>query len=345
MARNSETQLFVGIDVGATKILAAVVDGSGEVLDRTRRPTPTDGGPKDALAAIIEAARQVLESAGVRAKKLSGIGLAVPGVVDPEQGRVICTPNMNLAPLKIVPPVERKFGVGVSLGNDVNMGILGEKWLGAARQARTAVGIFVGTGIGGGIVMDGRLVRGAREAAGEVGHIVMQVDGPLCGCGNRGCLEALASRWAIERDIREAIAAGRESAVAELLGKEGRSIKSKALKRALKRKDPVVTEIMERAAEVLGHACLTVRHLLDPEVIVLGGGVIEACGKFVMPIVHRIVSGDALKGAKAPGRPAGCRVVRSELGDDAVVLGAVALARQATGDAGATTPPKPPRST
>ena len=317
--------LYIGVDVGGTKILAALVEASGAIVARNRLPTPRDCRPEDTLAAIVQAMEDLLAEQTLKPKDIAGIGLTIPGVVDPDEGRVVVTPNMDFSGLEVVSPVEDKFGCPVALGDDVNMGTLGEKWLGAARHARSAVGIFVGTGIGGGVIIDGKLVRGAREAAGEVGHMVMQIGGPLCGCGNRGCFEALASRSAIERDIREAVAAGRESVVTQFL-EEGEVLKSKALLRALEAKDPVVTEVMTRASEVLGYACLTVRHLLDPDVIVLGGGVIEACGKFVLPIVQKIVADDALPGA----RPGAC-VVGSELGDDAIVLGAVALVQEMSG--------------
>ena len=228
---------------------------------------------------------------------------------------------MNLSGLQVVAPLEERFEVEVALGNDANLGTLGETWLGAARSAHSAVGIFVGTGIGGGLIVGGRLVRGQREAAGEIGHIVMQPDGLLCGCGNRGCFETLASRLAIEREIRKGIAEGRETIITRLVDDIEGPIKGKVLKKALKQADELVTEVMREASKILGYACLSVRHLIDPDVIVLGGGVIEACGAFIMPIVQKIVAADALPGARAGGR-----VVESELGDDAILLGAVALA-------------------
>jgi len=320
-------QLYLGADVGGTKMMAAVVERAGTIRASKRVDTPRDGSPQDVLAGILQLMADTLGEAQLEPSDLTAVGLGVPGVVDPDEGRVVVTPNMPLAPLEIVPPIEERFGVPVALGNDVNLGTLGEKWLGAAQRAKSAVGIFVGTGIGGGVVLNGELVRGCREGAGEIGHMVMQVGGPRCGCGNRGCLEALASRSAIERDIRQALEEGRKSAVSELLDGEEPVIKSGVLRRALKANDPLVTEIMLRASEILGAACLTVRHLLDPEVIVLGGGLVEACGSFIMPIVRGIVSEDALPGA----RP-GCYVARSELGDAAVVLGAVALARSLSGD-------------
>ena len=188
------------------------------------------------------------------------------------------------------------------------------------------LGIWVGTGIGAGFVRKGRLWRGARESAGEIGHIVMQIGGPKCGCGNRGCLEALASRTAIERDIREALAAGPN----QHPDRTGRRRPERHPQRRHpprpEAEDPLVSEVVRHASEVIGHACLTVRHLIDPEVIVLGGGVIEACSDFMMPIVENIVGSDRLPGARDGGQ-----VFLSALGDDAVVLGAVALARKLVG--------------
>ena len=317
---------YLGVDVGGTKILAALVEESGNILARKRLATPVEGAASDTLDAIIRLMADLLDEQTLGSDQLAAIGLVIPGVVDPDRGFVVVTPNMNLTGLLVGPPVAERFGVPVAIGNDVNMGTLGEKWLGAARRARSAVGIFVGTGIGGGLILDDKLVRGCREGAAEVGHMVMQIGGPLCGCGNRGCLEALASRSAMERDIRQAIAAGRKSVIAELLDDEAGRIKSGVLRRALKARDPLVTEVVRKAAEILGYACLTIRHLVDPEVIVLGGGVMEACGRHIMPVVQEIVATDALAGA----RP-GSYVTRSELGDDAVVLGAVAAAQELCG--------------
>jgi glucokinase len=318
--------LYLGVDVGGTKIQASLVDEGGTILARRRRPTPSKGSPDKAVAAIEAAMEAVVEDNDRRIKDLTAIGIAVPGVVDRKAGLVVVTPNMNLSGISLGPHLEKRFQVPVALGNDCNLGTLGETWLGSARKATSAVGILVGTGIGGGIVQDGKLWRGARESAAEIGHIVVEIGGPRCGCGNYGCLEALASRSAIERDLRSAIAGGRKSVLSEVLDGDLRVIKSGALRRALEAEDELVSDVMRRASEVLGHACLTVRHLIDPEVIVLGGGVVEACGDFILPIVERIVQADRLPGAREGGR-----VLRSALGDDAVVLGAVALAQEHVG--------------
>jgi glucokinase len=322
----AKSKLYIGVDVGGTKILAALVEESGRVLARERASTPRRGTRRAILGAIRKAMRGVLRKEKVSPRRLTAIGIAIPGVVDPDKGRVVVTPNMGLSGSPVTEAFQAEFGVPVALGNDVNLGTLGEHWLGAARRAESAFGIFLGTGIGGGLVRKGEMWRGYRESAAEVGHIVMEIDGPKCGCGNRGCFEALASRTAIERDICKAVKAGEKTVLKDILDGDLSVIRSGALRRALDKRDRLVMKVLRRAGEVVGYACLTVRHLVDPEVIVLGGGVVEACGDFLVPIVRAIVEADRLPGSRLGGW-----VVRSALGDDAVMLGAVALARQHVG--------------
>ncbi len=328
MAKNNKDKLFVGVDVGGTKVLAALVTADGRVLERERISTPREKNPALVVEVILDTVRDVISAGGVKASAVAGVGMAIPGVVDPRAGRIINTANMNLGGMEIVPLAVKKLGLPVFLGNDVNLGTLGEKWLGSAMDAQNVVGIFVGTGIGGGVIIDGRLVTGARRSAGEIGHMIMQIGGPKCGCGARGCFEAIASRGAIDRDIRAAVKGGRKSIIEGWadLAKPNEPIRSGAIRKALAKGDPVVTEVVTRAAEVIGWACISISHLVDPEVILLGGGVIEACGGFILPIIERIVQADPLTGASPGGR-----VLESTLGDDAVVLGAVAMAQQQLG--------------
>jgi glucokinase len=324
--RRDEVRFYVGVDVGGTKIQAALMEESGTILARERPDTPRTDNPEDVVAAIEEAMEAAVAEAGLDFDAVTAIGTAIPGVVDPDEGLIVVTPNMSLDGVPIGPRLKKRFKRPVAVGNDCDLGTLGEAWLGSARGSRTAVGILVGTGIGSGIVSGGRLWRGAREAAAEIGHIVMQIGGPECGCKNRGCFEALASRSAIERDLRQAIEAGRPSVLPEIVDGDLGVIKSGALRRALECDDELVGEVMRRASEVVGYACLTVRHFLDPEVIVLGGGVVQACSGFMMPIIREIVRSDRLPGARESRG-----VVLSALGDDAVVIGALALARTHAG--------------
>jgi len=322
MAKGSDGPLYLGVDIGGTKVLAALVTEAGRVVAREKVRTPRDVEADGILATIEEAIRAVVKSEDHKLSDIRATGVAVPGVVDPKRGRVIVAPNLNFDMVDIGPELEKRIGGCVVVGNDCNLGALGERWLGAGREARSVFAILWGTGIGGGFVRKGKLWRGARESASEIGHIIMQIDGPTCGCGNQGCFEALASRTAIERDIRAAVASGQESLITELAEGDLNVIRSGMLRRALEAEDPVVTSIMQRAAETVGHACLTVRHLIDPDVIILGGGVIEACGRFLMPTIQQIVQRDQLPGAREGGQ-----VLVSALGDDAVLVGAVALAQ------------------
>lgn len=319
-------RIYLGVDVGGTKIQASLVESSGTVLNREKATTPRDTAPEAVVTEIQRVMEAVLKRQSLRPSDLTAMGVAIPGVVDPPAGRIVVTPNMNLSGIALGAILEEHFKVPVVLGNDCNLGALGEAWLGSARNAKSMMSILVGTGIGGGFVRRGKLWRGARESAGEIGHLVMQIGGPQCGCGNHGCFEALASRSAIERDLRTAVAAGRKTVLTELLQGDLALIRSGVLRDALAAGDELVREVLGRAAEILGYACLSVRHLIDPQVIVLGGGVIEACSDYVMPIVEGIIASDRLPGARDGGH-----VVLSALGDDAVVLGAVALARTHVG--------------
>lgn len=318
MART--TNKYVGVDVGGTKILALLVSGDGEILGRSKRPTEQEGQPLAAqVAAVID---DLLATTGASLTEVDGIGLAVPGVVDSQTGRLVHAPNLAVDDPWLAERIRERYGVPVAVGNDVNLGTLAEAWYGAGRGASSVVGVFVGTGIGGGVVIDGRIHVGAHDQGGEVGHMVTVVDGPPCGCGNLGCWEALASRTAIEREIRKAVDAGRPTVLAAAAEED--HIRSGPIGKALRAGDEVAVEVMTRVAHYLAQGLLTIKHLLDPEVIVLGGGVIEACGEFLMPPIEAEVRADKLRASRE-----GPRIAVSELGDDAVALGAAVLARSA----------------
>ena len=344
-------KLYVGVDVGGTKIQASLITAPGSVLATNRRETPRDCPIETTLDAIECCVVELLQTQNMEFTDIATIGIAVPGVVEQDTGRVVVTPNMNLSGVELGQLMGNRLHVPAAIGNDCNLGTLGECWLGSGRTAKSCVGIFVGTGIGAGIVVDNHVFSGAGLAAGEIGHIVSRFPGedwrtmladkkkpveskstpvqalPRCGCGNYGCFETFASRTAMERFIREAVAAGNKSAIVELCGGNLDVIKSGAIAKALKMNDKVVSAIVRYAAQVIGYACLTVRHFIDPEVIILGGGVIEACQKFMMPVIDAVISSDQL-----PSAPSNRRILISSLGDNAVVLGAVALAQSMSGN-------------
>ncbi len=330
---------YIGVDMGGTKILAVLVNSAGKVLHSYKESTRQDGTPlADQVSATVDG---VLTKAGVAAKDVGGIGLAVPGVVDSQTGLFVVAPNLAIDDHDLVGALRKRYPVPIVIGNDVNFGTYAEAVLGAGRGACSSVGIFIGTGIGGGVVIDGVLRTGPEDLAGEIGHMVIQVDGPTCGCGAAGCWEALASRTAIERDIRQALAEGRTSVIsqlADLSSEEATAdhIRSGALRKALKQGDELVTEVMTRVAHYLAAGVLTIRHLLDPDVIIFGGGVIEACGDFLLPLIEAEVRADTMTGSHDS-----LRLVVSQLEDDAVALGAAIFARGGVEDAPACEPPAP----
>ncbi len=316
---------YVGVDVGGTKIQATLAEESGKIIGRSRASTPRTGKPDDTIMAIIKLIRGVLCENELAAGDVRAIGVAVPGVVDPDRGRVMLTPNTNLSHTAITPKIARAFRVPVCRGNDANCGILGEAWLGAARGARNAVGIFIGTGIGGGIIINGQLIRGCREGAGEIGHMIVVPDGPRCGCGLHGCLETVAGRLGIEREVRQAVKKGQKTILTKLTG-DLSVIRSSLIRKALKKKDKLVTAVMDQAVKHLGAACISLRHLLDPELIVLGGGLVEACEQWILPPVRKAVKAGTMPGVGNAGK-----IVAAALGDDATAMGAIVLAQQLVG--------------
>lgn len=313
---------YAGIDVGGTKIAGALATDDGRIIGRAKFPTPKNSSPQKIICVIAGLLDEMLYDAGLRKKNLLSVGLGIPGIVDTARGKIIRTPNMALSGADFQKQVTKKLKVRCFLGNDVNLGTLGEKWLGAAKKAKNVVGLFVGTGIGAGVIIDDHLITGSHGAAAELGHMIIREDGPQCSCGNAGCLEALASRWAVERDIRREIKKGKKTIILKLLHKKSDPIKSKILRKAIRRKDDLTIRILKAASVRLGEACVSIRHIFDPEMIVLGGGVMEACGDFMLPIVKKAAQKDPFF-----SRIGVCEIAASRLGDDAVVIGAIALAK------------------
>lgn len=318
---------YLSVDIGGTKILGGVVTEHGDVLARCKEKTER-GQQKKILEQTERVIDNCLEAAGLKPSGLSGIAFGVPGVVDSQTGYVISTPNAPLTDTQLGAHISEKYGVPAIVGNDANVGVIGEYWKGAAREAQSAYGIFVGTGIGGGLVFEGKLIEGFRSLGGEIGNLIIPLDadeiaGMLTKKHTR--LEELCSRTAIENQLRHAILKeGRKSSLIDITGdKKLERIRSKALKEALRRKDPLVVDVMRRASFLLGLTTASVLHIVDPEVIVFGGGVIEACGDFMLPLIEKTAHKVALPGN---GKP--LKIVRSSLGDDAILLGGVALLRE-----------------
>ncbi len=314
---------FLVVDVGGTKILAAALDRDGRIL--ARHKLKTERGDKEALLAQLDGALDaVLSEAKLLRSEIAGIALGVPGVVDAKRGYVVLTPNAPLTDTPLREILSKKWSCPVLVGNDANVGMAGEMWRGAAQGTQNALGIFVGTGIGGGLFLNGRLVEGFRGLAGEIGHLLipMGIDLETGAAGKKHVfLEEVCSRTAIENQLRLAISKGQKTVLTDIVGdKKLERIRSGALKDALKKNDPLVTEVVRRASYLLGLATASVLHVVDPEVVVFGGGVIEACGKWMMPQIEKTVQKVAMPGTGAP-----VRIVQSTLGDDAILLGGLSL--------------------
>ncbi len=271
---SNEGILRGGIDLGGTKIQAVVVDEQHVVRGQSRHATPTEGGPKDVAEAMIAAMRDAAAEAGVGTDALAGIGVGSPGDVDTERGTVSSALNLPdwAGQFPLGEALERGLGTGLRLGNDVQVATDAEFELGAGRGYRSLLGVFWGTGVGGGIVLDGRPWVG-RGAAGEIGHVVVRIGGERCGCGRRGCMEAYAGRGSMERRARRAVAKGHKTALFELMEKRGRTrLASGIWERALAQGDPLAIKLVDEAIEALGAGVASVQNVLDVEAIVIGGG-------------------------------------------------------------------------
>ena len=322
----SDANPVIGIDLGGTKILAAVVRADGQVLGRSKKRTRPELGPDAVIERIIQAAQQAAETAGLTPNDVMAVGIgAPPGTLDPHSGAVLYAPNLpGWENIPLGRRLADALGVPVLVQNDVNVGTLGEFELGAGRGTRDMVGIFVGTGVGGGIIADGKLRSGARNAAGEVGHMVIAAGGPYCGCGRQGCLEAVASRTAIERDLRAGVAAGRQNLIQEIAGPELERITSSVLARAWEANCPLTHEVLGRAQWYLGLHAAAIVNFFDPEILVYGGGVIEAMGESFLAPIRTVAHQHFIRQS---GRPV--QIVAATLGDNAGVLGAAVAARRA----------------
>jgi glucokinase len=320
-------KILVGVDLGGTSLLAVATSTKGKVLGRKKSKTHAEEGASAVLDRIIKTIRKAVHDADAKVKHVRAVGIGAPGPLNPKTGVILHAPNLGPTwnELPVAELLSERLGCPVYLGNDVNMGAVGEYALGAGKGYEHVVAIFVGTGIGGGIILNGQLYRGVRYTAGELGHVVLMAGGPLCGCGKHGCAEALASRTAMEREVRARIAAGQDSIVPALLEESGRStMSSSVIEAALDAGDEVVREVLAEAEYYMGLLVANVVNTLDPEVIVLGGGVVERLGeRYIEPV--RETAEQYYLNQQNKGK---IHIVATELRGYAGVLGAAMMAKQ-----------------
>jgi glucokinase len=310
-----------GIDLGGTKIEAIIVDAGNQVLGQSRQPTPTDGGPADVAKQMAEAMSAAATAAGVETAALRGIGVGSPGDVDDAAGTVANARNLPnwLQPFELAASLSQRLGAGVHLGNDVQVATLAEFHLGAGKPYDSLLGVFWGTGVGGGIILDGQPWRG-RGGAGEIGHTVVKRGGAHCPCGRRGCLEAYAGRGAMEARARRELDKGANTDLFKLMKQRGRTrLTSSIWGHALQHQDPLATELIDRAVRALGAGIASAVNLLDVEAVIIGGGLGV---RFGQPMAERI-STEMHPHLFNDSRPPAVRV--AGLGDLGGALGAALL--------------------
>ncbi len=320
----------LGIDLGGTKILAGVIDlERGKVVSVAKRKSQANQGPDELTARLLEAASEAID--GAKGAKPEAIGVGAPGQIDREKGVLLSGPNlgqrMDNLPLRAL--LRKRFDLPVLLSNDVEIGATGEGVFGAGKGYKDFMCVFVGTGIGGAIIRDGQPYRGATNTAGEVGHIVVDVGGRLCGCGGQGHLEAYASRSSIVRAILGELRAGRHSVLSGAVATSGAvtpggtAIRSKTIARAVAEGDRVAVEAIEDASRYLSAGLASVVNFYNPPRIILGGGLIEAVDLYFDGVARRVAD-QSLQATRG-----GTAIVRTGLGDNAGIVGAAVLAAAA----------------
>ena len=320
----TKQELLVGVDLGGTKILAGVFSPQLKRLQTSKISTKAGRGFQSVIERIARCVRDALDEADLSPKQVRAVGIGAPGAVDPESGRVVFAPNLDWKDAPLGKELEKLLEIPVFVENDCNLCTLGVYSCELDAKPKYLLGIFLGTGIGGGIIIDSRIYSGFNRTAGEVGHMVIQIDGPKCGCGNRGCFEAMASRTAIFRDLQLAVKGGEKSVVTEMLGPNGEitDLKSGDLRKAIRRGDKVVARIVESAAEFTGIAVANLINILNPECVVLGGGVMDALQEEMLPTIIKTA-----KDYSMPGTDKGITIIASRLGDEAGIFGGAVLAK------------------
>jgi glucokinase len=316
---SSAVRFVLGIDVGGTNLVVGAVATDGSSLHALRsEPTRPEEGSEAVLRRLVTMAKAVMEETGrtLPGAEFVGAGVGAPGPLDTKRGVVLLTPNLGWVNLPLRDLVQDGISLPTAIDNDANCAVLGECWMGAARGARNVIGITIGTGIGGGIVVNGRLYHGSSDSAGEIGHTTVEVNGRRCKCGNYGCLEAYASGPAIARRAVEAIEAGQPSRLPEYVNGVLERITAQTVYQAAHDGDELAEEVVGDTAKFLGAGIANMINIFNPEIVVVFGGVTYA-GEHLFAPLRREVARRAFKPAVAV-----CRIVPAELIGTAGVYGA-----------------------
>ncbi len=310
--------LVIAIDLGGTQVRAALCDPSGKILERAKDDTRASEGPEAVFARIAATVRLVASDWS----RVRGIGYGSPGPLDSTRGIILEArnlPGMTNFPMKA--RLEQEFRVPAFIGHDAKLAALAEQRYGAGRGVAHMIYMTISTGIGGGIIADGKIFQGSRGFAGEVGHQTLEPLGPRCTCGNYGDLEALASGPAIERDARDALRAGRETRMRALVNGDPENLTGAIITQAAREEDALALELLVRAGGYIGMGIANLVQILDTQLFVLGGSVAANAWEFLYPAIIAELDRRAM-----PSMRQGVRVVQAQLGDDVGLLGAAAFA-------------------
>jgi glucokinase len=313
-----------GVDLGGTKIQTVVVDGRMKVLGQARVPTPTEGGPPDVANAIAGAVIAAAGEAGVETDSLIGVGVGSPGEIDAHAGTVAQAKNLPnwQEPYPLAAELQRALGTQVRLGNDVSVATEAEFKLGAGKDYDSILGVFWGTGVGGGLILDGKMWVG-RGSAGEIGHVVVERDGARCPCGRKGCMEAYAGRASMEARARHLHKKGEKTDLFDIMEKRGRTrLTSGIWARALDRDDKMAVAIVDRAIEALGAGVASTVNVLDIEAVIIGGGLGIRLGEPYAKRIAKAMQPHLFVDDRPP------EITVAALGDLGGALGAALLARR-----------------
>ncbi|HET9040084.1 MAG TPA: ROK family protein [Gemmatimonadales bacterium] len=312
-------RFVLGIDIGGTNlVVGSVAEDGSTVLATASEPTHSEAGATDVLDRLVGLAQRAIAATRQAAPgaEIIGLGVGAPGPLDTKRGIVLLTPNLGWVNMPLRQIIHDRMGLPAALDNDANCAVLGEWWVGAARGARHAIGITIGTGIGGGLILDGRLYHGASDVAGEIGHTTIDTEGRRCKCGNYGCLEAYASGPNIALRAVEEIEAGADSSLRTLVAGDLGKITAQTVYQAAADGDELALEIVNDTAKFLGVGIGNLLNVFNPEVVVVCGGVTLA-GPHLFEPLRREVARRAFKPAVAA-----CRIVPGELAGTAGVFGA-----------------------
>jgi len=320
MGENRDT-LILGIDLGGTKILTAVTNTQGEMLSRDHSITPAKEGQEAVIKSILESLGRALAQAHISTPDLTAVGIGAPGLSNPETGVLFTSPNLpgwKDVPLRDI--IEKELGRKSFLINDANAAAVGELYFGAGKGSRNFIYITVSTGIGGGIIIDGKIYTGSMGMAGELGHMVIDDEGPQCNCGNKGCWETLASGTALAREARHRIKEGAATSILNYADGNIEKINAEAIHEAAQAGDKLANELIAQTAYYLGVGLANLINIFNPEVIVIGGGLSNIGDTLLKPAFE-----EAGRRAFTQAYQA-VRFARAELGRNSGVLGAAAFA-------------------